>query len=160
MYLTDNFEMCINGDGIFSHSLLLIPLPPNIGGKWIKYTPLGVIVAFNCVEAAICPFFLSVPKQPVRCGDRAEMHKSSYPGSPKLQGLAVSKGYSPHPVFWRIGLKCKRAIWCPIPVVYPSQFKDTGLCSSLVGYSLPKIFANFTLKYVPTDCLCCSKPIK
>lgn len=92
MYLTDNFEMCINGDGIFSHSLLLIPLPPNIGGKWIKYTPLGVIVAFNCVEAAICPFFLSVPKQPVRCGDRAEMHKSSYPGSPKLQGLAVSKG--------------------------------------------------------------------
>lgn len=67
MYFTDNFEVCINGDGIFLHSLFLIPLPLNIGGKWIMYhhTLLGVIIALNCVEAAICPFFLSVPKQPL-----------------------------------------------------------------------------------------------
>lgn len=67
VYLTDNFEVCINGDGIFSHSLFLIPLPPNIGEKWIMYhyTPLGVISALNCVEAAICPFFLRVPKEPL-----------------------------------------------------------------------------------------------
>lgn len=66
VYVTDNFEVCINGVGVFSHSLFLIPLPPYIGEKWIIYhhTPLGVINALSCVEAAICPFFLLVPKQP------------------------------------------------------------------------------------------------
>lgn len=163
VYLADNFVMYINGGSIFSHPLFLIPLPPNIGGKWIMYhyIPLGVIIALKVLRQQPAPSSSQSPNNPCLMWVQSRvLHKSSCQGSPKQHGLAVGKGYSPYPLLWRIGLKCKMGIWCPSLVVYPSQFKDTGLCSSLAGYSLPEGFANFTLKYVPTDCLCYPKPIK
>lgn len=158
VYLTDNFEVWINGGGIFSDSLFLIPLPPKIGGKWITYhyIPLGVIICLNGVEATVCPFSQS-PDNPCLMWVQSRDAQKQLPREPQA---AVGKGYSPYPLLWRVGLKCKMGIWCPSLVVYPSQFKDTGLCSSVAGYSLPEGFANFTMKYVPTDCLCYSKPIK
>lgn len=58
------FEICINECGIFS-SLFLTPSSPNIGGEidYIPlYTPLGVIIALDCICLGICPLFVPVPK--------------------------------------------------------------------------------------------------
>lgn len=64
MQLTGIFEVCINVCGIFS-SLFLTLFSPNIGGKMDYvplYTPLGVIIALDCIYLGICPLFVPVPK--------------------------------------------------------------------------------------------------
>lgn len=122
---------------------------------WVWWLPLPVL------RQESAPSSSQSPNNPCLMWEWSrDAWRQSWLRSPRQHGWAGGKRCSLHPVLYRTGLKCKMGIWCSSLVLYPPQFKDTGLCSSLVGYSLPKGFANFTLKYVPTDCLCYSEPIK
>lgn len=114
-------EVCINGGGIFSFLLFLSPLSPNVGGE-IASVPLDPLGFDNC--PCSCWVTESVQSQ---LSSRGQM---LFPTSCLVADRAEMQN---GPVM-------------PSLVLCAPPFKDTGLCSSVVGYSLPEGFAIFPLK--------------